>query len=432
VAPARASILLGGQTIAGGAPATSSDVNGDATRVNDGRLANGTANEWTNVADGAYFTIDLGRQVRVSDLNLLNGLNFNDRQTKDFTVHMSTTGAFAGEQQLMVSSTAQPKASGFQDVTLPAFSNPSNTQLVGRYLRFTAVNHVTGAGQYGPGVAELTVRGVSDRGTGALAPMAVDQSHLNVKAYTRTVDLTDTAPASYALRLLTPTSSSIVQSNGSSYIVTGSTFFGDGNVTNNANDGGGSEVVWNGGTIMNDLSQGYVTLDLGQEMIIDGFNLRNSTSTSNDRGTKNYLIRISNDPSFAEQNNTEILTGIFSGLGATDSKTLSNPMLGRYVRFIASDFYGFSAGLDDLTVLGRTFTSQLVSSGSGQLGDSSNFGLLTLGQDLPLGPQLLALGVTGTGGGWSSSTLQLVVIPEPTGMLAMAGILMMMVRRRRH
>ena len=150
-----------------------------------------------------------------------------------------------------------------------------------------------------------------------------------------------------------------------------------------------------------------------------------------DGGATAHLIRVSNDPSFAEQNNTEILTGMFSGIGATDSKTLSNPVLGRYVRFIASDFYGFSPGLDDLTILGRTFTSQVFATGSSQLGDSSNFSLLALGQNLPMGYQLLAMDVTGTGGGWSSSTLQVVSVPEPTGILGVAGGLMMMVCRRR-
>jgi len=251
-APAHATLLIGGQTIAGGAPATSSDVNGDATKVNDGRLANGTANEWTNVADGAYFTIDLGKQFRLSDLNLLNGLNFNDRQTRDFTVHVSTNGAFAGEQQLLTSGTAQAKSLGFQDVALPAFSNPSNNpNLVGRYVRFTAINHV--AGNFGPGVTELTMRGVADRGTGALAPVAQYPDQIDAKAYTRTVNLTDTAPASYALRLLSPTSGSVVQSIGASYTVVGATFFGNGNITDNTNNGGGSEVVWNS-PIINDLS----------------------------------------------------------------------------------------------------------------------------------------------------------------------------------
>jgi len=166
-------------------------------------------------------------------------------------------------------------------------------------------------------------------------------------------------------------------------------------------------------------------------MIIDGLNLRNSTSTANDRGTKNYLIRVSNDPTFAEQNNTEVLIGTFSAIGATDSPTLTSPLLGRYIRFLASDFYGFSAGLDDLTVIGRTFTSQTLLTGSTQIGDSSTFGTLVLGQNLALGSRLLALDVIGSGGGWSSSTLQSVqVLPEPMSAMFLAVAPAMLALRR--
>lgn len=407
--PCGAGIIQGGETISSGAVVTaSSETYGPAVRLVDGLLANGTAAEWlANDGASAYITVDLGRITRLSDLNLLNSLNFSDRGTSNFTVQVSTNGAFAGEQGQPASGVLQAKGLGWQDVPLPSFTNPANNALlVGRYVR---MNVLTWMG-FGPGLTEVSIKAVPNRGTGALSPT----NHPNLiraQAYTRTPSLQDVAPVSWALRRLTPTSASVEQSFGKSTsgenVWLGATSVLVDHIDNPA---GGSEVLFGSG--MADLSQGSGTVDLGEEMIVDRFFIRNSANFS-DRGIGRFIVRVSNDPAFAERNNTDVMTGQFTAYGQTTNFSLPCPAVARYVRVVASDVLGNGAGLDEVTVYGRTFTAQTIATGTGQIGDSSAYGKIELAAALPMGTNLLAIQVTSDV--WSSSTLQAVSIVAAPG-----------------
>ena len=91
---------------------------------------------------------------------------------------------------------------------------------------------------------------------------------------------------------------------------------------------------------------------------------------------------------------------------------------------------GFSTGLDELTVYGRTVTSETIASGAGQLGGSSTWGAVELASPLPSGYHWLALDVTSPGG-WSSLTLQQVFVPEPASLAVFAAVAVGLAVRRR-
>lgn len=410
-------LLEGGQTIAAGQPVSASQQAVYATNVIDGRLGNHyTGGEWTDISDGAYVTIDLGRLYRLSDFNLLNGYNSDGlRRTSNFVARVSTNGAFAGEEVVLTSAVVQAKSLGFQDFALPAFGDSTNNpSLVCRHFRLTAATHIPG--DYGPGITEILLRGIPDRGTGALETQGVVNAYVPAKAYTRTVWLTDTPPASYTLRLITPTSASTVKSLGRPVSVMGGVIQGTGStVVDGINNSTGQEFLWDGGRT-NDLSCGSVTVDLGEEMLIDRIDLLN-TYNFNDRGTSNYLLRVSNDPAFAEGNNTDLLLDTFSALNQTRTNVLSQPALGRYVRFVAVGIIGFSPGLDEMSVYARTLLPTDLATGASQVGSSTAWGKIPLTSSLAPGTNYwMALTVT-TAGGWSSTTLQSVWLVRPRGTL---------------
>ena len=414
---AGAAMIPGGETIAGGQPIAgySDQTYGNASNIVDGQV--GT--EWKPNGGSGYVTVDLGRNCRLSDVNLLNSVGFSDRMTSNFTVRVSTNGAFAGEQGQPGSGILQIKASGWQDVPLPTFSDPgNNATIVGRYVRFTAVDYYSGPGKYGPGLAEMTVKGIADRGTGALSGQGVAFGSVDAEAYTRTVWLTDTAPSSYTLRLITPTSASIVQSLGKSVTATQIGFSRNpANIVNGINDPTGSEFLFDGSAFA-DLSLGTATIDLGQEMLIDRIDLRN-TYNYNDRGTTNYVLRVSNDSSFAEGNNTDVIQDSFSALDQAKSHVLGQAVLGRYVRFVAGNQIGFSAGLDEMTVYARTITSTNLATGTAQIGNSATWGRIQLGVPLAPGTNYLMALTVSAPGGWSSTALQTVTLVPPHGTMIM-------------
>ncbi|MEI8140920.1 MAG: discoidin domain-containing protein [bacterium] len=413
----RAALLQPGDTIAGGAATTTQGtLFNTGAQVVDGLSAFGFTGEWFP-GDNGWVTIDLGRAFRLSDVNVLNSDNGgggNLRATSNFTFKVSTTGAFAGEESTFASGVLQPKASGWLDISLPAFGDSANSNLVVRYLRFTCVNHV-GAG---PGLAEVLVNGVPDRGTGALETTNRIPGVVKAKAYTRTAYLSDTAPASWTLRQITTNSASVLQSSGKT--VTSTPFY-PGYPGANLVDGNVSSYLFlrfsgvNENYLAPDQTDGNATIDLGSEMLVDRIDLVNSAQA--DRTTSNFAVRVSNDSTFASGKDTEVWRTNFVAVGQSLTNVLAQPALGRYVQFVAlRRMNAYPCGLGEMRVYGRTCTSATLASGTSQVGDSSTSGSIALGTPLSVGSYLLALDVTSSGG-WSSSTLSTVEILPARGSL---------------
>jgi hypothetical protein len=410
----RADLLQPGDTIAGGVATTTngSGYSGGGTVV-DGRTEAGTGTEWIPYSDGTWVTVDLGRAFRLQNVNLLNSWNQGgDRATSNFTFKVSATGSFAGEESTLGSGVLQPKTNGWQDLPLPAFGDMANSNLVARYLRFTAVNHY---GIYGPGLAEVQASGVPDRGTGALDATNYNSGVVKAKAYTRTPYLSDTAPASWTLRRITTTSASILQSSGKSVSVTNG-YPGYSTPANLVDGNNSSYVLFNdaGGRIyFTDRIEGHATIDLGSEMVVDRIDLVNGTH--GDRLTSNFVVQVSNDPTFAERSNTDVWKSNFTASGQSLTNVPAQPALGRYVRVVVrTHLTGYYGGLGEMRVYGRTCTSATLATGSSQVGNSSTSGSIALGTPLSVGSCLLALDVTSSGG-WSSSTLSTVEFMPPRG-----------------
>lgn len=411
----RAALLQPGDTIAGGAATTEGgggSFYGNAAAV-DGNLGAGGA-EWLPYNDNSWVTVDLGRIFRLQNVNLLNSYNQGgDRSTSNFTFKVSATGAFAGEESTLGSGILQLKTSGWQDLSLPAFGDPANSNLVARYLRFTAVKHNPGTA--GPGLCELQANGVPDRGTGALDATNRIPGVVKAKAYTRTAYLSDTAPTSWTLRQITPTSASGLQSSGKSVSVTNG-YPGLSTPANLVDGNNATYVLFNNSSFLTDRAEGYATVDLGSEMIVDRIDLVNSQHS--DRLTSNFTVRVSNDPTFAERANTDVWKSNFTGgVGQSLTNVLAQPVLGRYVRVVVcTHLTGYPGGLSEVRVYGRTCTSATLATGSSQVGDSTTSGSIALGSPLALGSYLLALDVTSSGG-WSSTTLSTVEVLPARGSL---------------
>ena len=410
----RAALLRPGDTIAGGAATTTNCTDYFNRTVVDGMIGARANGEWlpSSLDNGAWVTVDLGLVYRLKDVNMLNSENMGgDRATSNFTLKVSATGAFAGEESTLASGVLQPKASGWQDLSLPAFDDSANTNLVARYLRFTCVDFYGS----GPGLTEVQVNGVPDRGTGTLEATNHNPSVVKAKAYTRTAYLSDTAPASWTLRQITPTSASVLQSSGKSVsVVNGYPGLSE---PSNLVDGNDSSYVlfYDYGTIFTDRTEGYATVDLGSEMIVDRIDLVNSSHS--DRLTSNFTVRVSNDPTFAERSNTDVWKSNFTAYGQSLTNVLAQPTLGRYVRVVVCNHLtGSTGGLGEIRVFGRTCTSSTLATGSSQVGNSVNSGSIPLGTPLALGSYLMALDVTSSGG-WSSSTLATVQILPARGSL---------------
>ena len=411
----RAALLQPGDTIAGGAATTANgSIYGDPHTVNpvvDGRTSGGQGPEWLPMNDGTWVTIDLGRTFRLSDVNLLNSNNGDgSRSTRNFTFKVSATGAFTGEESTFASGVLQPKANGWLDISLPLFDDSSNSNLVARYLRFTCVDHIA----YGPGLAEVLVNGVPDRGTGTLEATNHNPSVVKAKVYTRTAYLSDTAPASWTRRQITPTSASVLQSSGKT--VTNTPNYPGYTGANLVDGSSGSYLFfYENYTPQPDQTDGNATIDLGSEMIVDRIDLVNSGQA--DRTTSNFTIRVSNDSTFADGKNTDVWTANFNAVAQSLSNGLTQPVLGRYVRVVARTRMGeYPSGLAEMRVYGRTCTSSVLASGTSQVGDSSTSGSISLAAPLSLGSYLMALDVTSSGG-WSSSTLATVQILPARGSL---------------
>lgn len=100
----------------------------------------------------------------------------------------------------------------------------------------------------------------------------------------------------------------------------------------------------------------FVTIDLGEIFNLTSFVLQNTHNRSaNDRGTRDFILETSLDGSVYTTAVSATLASVFGTGNSIPLETfaLSTPVLGRYVKFTAVNFYTNGAGLNELSVYGN-------------------------------------------------------------------------------
>jgi len=104
--------------------------------------------------------------------------------------------------------------------------------------------------------------------------------------------------------------------------------------------------------LLPDKTNGWVEIDLAREYAIVKFRFLNTQNGScKDRATRKFHIAVSSSGIFGGE---EIVVSEgempFSSSPTFQEATLSNPVLGRYVRFYVDEYYEWGGGLNELEV----------------------------------------------------------------------------------
>lgn len=311
----------------------------NAFHVTDGAINEpvSPSNFWIDqeLFDGqGYFTVDLGDQYAISQIDLRNTHNgqYNDRGTANFEIYGSN--AINAARQLvsptLVTSGTLTQRSGSEGDTSPIPADTFAASGTYRYLRFNATS-AYGSTYNNPGLNEIEVTG--------------------------TRQFANPAPGTnVALNKPVVTSSGSYPYTGfeAQNVTDGSTsdVFADG-----ANVGSSSYWLTPDGTGANS----FFVLDLQEQFNVTGIGLRNTHNTQhNDRGTLAFEIRASNDPSGDLAGAPVVLAGGLPNVSGEDPIELfqfaqdNGLVVGdyRYLRFNILSAIGNNGGLNEIEVYG--------------------------------------------------------------------------------